>query len=165
MLAVKRRVYQVPVRRFSLRRCIMSTLEMILTAAMIFPELGPEKVSMQVTTGESTPLDLRGEWRGTLYSPPDSIEPVAIENGYIFFISRDRFSCHLFECVQQSPGAFRGRWFGETCLGIYRYEERCIFLCLREASKGRPNSFRSINGQTLLILHRVKTGKQPPPRK
>jgi hypothetical protein len=60
----------------------MSTLAMILTAAMAVPGDGSEKVSGELVEEK---LDLRGQWRGTLYSRPGVIMSVTIEKGYLFF--------------------------------------------------------------------------------
>jgi hypothetical protein len=133
----------------------MSTLAMIL-AAMIVPGNGPEKVSGEVSERELRALDLHSEWRGAMYSPPDTIESVAIKGGHLLFLARGRDVGHLFVCTEKSEGTFRVRWSDETCLGIYRYEEGRLLLCLSEAGNDRPTSFKIGDGQYLLILHRVK---------
>jgi hypothetical protein len=44
-------------------------------------------------------------------------------------------------------------------LGIYQRHGSRLMICLRDAKVGRPTSFKGGDGQSLLILHRVKPRK------
>jgi hypothetical protein len=128
----------------------MSTL--VLMLAMVVPANGPEKVSAEMEQG----LDLRGEWEGVYcyegYAPSDfwldgrSVGP------------RGEISTSPFELVDEGEGRLRLTW-ADRYLGIYRQEGDQLMICFRNVEEGRPTSFRTGDGQTLLILHRVKPRK------
>jgi hypothetical protein len=132
-----------------------SALAMVLTAAMVVPGNGPEMVSAEMEQR----LDLRGEWEGTWHYSVEGTRRVVITGNRLFFITGACAVGRPFVCVQESAGTFRAHWDGEACLGIYRYDGGRLLLCVREASKGYPTSFRAGAVQDLLILHRVQPRK------
>jgi hypothetical protein len=128
---------------------MMPALAMNLMVAMAAPGNGPEMVSWEVEQG----LDLRGRWEGVYcyegYAPSD-----------FWLDARDAgprggISTSPFELVDEGEGRLRLTW-ADRYLGIYRQEGDQLMLCFGNVEEGRPTSFRTGNGQWLLILHRVK---------
>jgi hypothetical protein len=139
----------------------MSTLVLMLTAAMAVPGNGPEMVSGEVKLTD--PLDLSGEWLGVwkVYKTEYEVEqidgrgawsirgfPKGIQAGM-------RGSFYLTPNVtDEGEGRLLLKWLYPS-LGIYHQDGDDLIICFRDAREGRPLSFRVGDGD-LLILHRVK---------
>jgi hypothetical protein len=140
----------------------MSALAMILTAAMMVPGDGPEKVSAEVRKPQ--PLDLRGKWKGIRKTEKGEYEVLASDG-------MSQLSCRPLPRGKQGPsyltpritdegkGKLRLMWFDNPCLGIYEQDGDRLTICFRDVRKGRPISLRTVGGQELLILHRIKPRK------
>jgi hypothetical protein len=154
----------------------MSTLAMILTAAMMVPASGPEAVSGEI--GQA--LDLSGEWEGNLAQSRDDVHTIRLD-----VTEREAFVCDLqfetwcgwktkaiFTLKDEGRGRLRIESPGEvSVLGIYKQHGDRIVICC--ASLGlisgeggkiagrsvRPVSFRPGDGRYCLTIHRVKPRK------
>jgi hypothetical protein len=146
----------------------MSTLVLMLAAAMAVPVNGPEIVSGEMEQG----LDLSGEWKAILYHPECG---GAVFRGEASIVSiRDPRGPRTLTwfCVRwgspASDGSFswrgipidegNGRFRIGDSLGIYQYDGDRLRICFGDA-KRRPTSFCAGDGKALLILHRVKPRK------
>jgi hypothetical protein len=139
----------------------MSALAMILTAAMVAPGNGPEMESGKIAQNEQG-FDLRGIWEGSLrmrradgtyYTVPGSYQ-----DGKLTIVELDGPEVVKVVFIDEGKGKFRYRAVkeGEEGLGIYKWNQEQLVLCLGE--KKRPSSFRDEDG-FILILHRVKPCK------
>ena len=136
-----------------------SALAMILTAAMVVPGNGPEKVSGEV---EQQGLDLRGEWKGSVMDAPNKVFGAALAAGELgrgYDWGWEEIPFLTF--TDEGAGRFRVRTRpGLVRLGIYWQEGYRLVFCLGEYDGKRPRSFDPIpHEQTLFILHRVKPRK------
>jgi hypothetical protein len=142
----------------------MSALAMILTAAMMVPGDGPEKASGEIAR-ERQPLDLSGEWEGTLQdatTPKGGIKMKAKMLAEDFYYSKEpdlRFYRGLAEVYDEGAGRMRFEPEAGKILGIYQQDGDRVIMCIGDANGNRPDSFRIGKGQQLLILHRVKSRK------
>jgi hypothetical protein len=129
-----------------------SALAMVLMAAMAVPGNGPENVSREVEQR----LDLSGEWEGIYTTDKEQTLRVHL-NRYRVRLEND--DCDFaFDNSMVDEG--RGRLRFQGLLGIYQQDEERLIICLgRIGTHERPTSFRIGNGQSLLILHRVKPRK------
>lgn len=121
----------------------MSALAMILTAAMVVPGDGSEKVPMEMVQG----FDMSGEWKAWWR---DDKWGVGIETAPHKLLSNTVF---------EGGNKLRMTYRGGCHLGIYKQEHNRIVICLRELGCGRPTDFRVKLDEELLILHRVKFRK------
>lgn len=121
----------------------MSALAMILTAAMVVPGDGRERVSMEMVQV----FDLSGEWKARWI---DDRWGVGIETAPHKLLANT-----VFEGVNKLRITYRGGCH----LGIYKEEANHVVICLREPGRGRPRDFRVKPDQELLILHRAKPRK------
>ncbi|SRR5579885_3146663 len=128
----------------------MSALAMILTAAMVIPGDGPEKVSGEVERSPQ-PLDLRGEWAWIQGFGADPMCPALVTGSDMI---------RFFDIIDEKGGKVRFQYpFCCTYLGIYKRTKTEVVISFREASKGRATSFRTGDGQELLILRRTNIRK------
>ena len=128
----------------------MSTLVLILTAAMAVPGNGPEKVSGEMEQG----LDLRGEGEGTWRWPCGMKDQMKLCQGTM--ISEDIGPVETSWIIDEGRGLCRfsaNKW---VMLGIYEQHQDRVMICFREGNKERPRSFKRTDEQHLLPLHRVK---------
>jgi hypothetical protein len=138
-----------------------SILAMVLMAAMAVPGNGLEMVSAEMEER----LDLSGEWEGTWWLPEGQVYPATMDNRLLF---GDAFPPHEGAIFFRTP-SFRDEGIGKfriepkdtnsRWLGIYEQHEGHLLLCFGEDGEQRPRSFRGGDGQHLLILHRVKSGR------
>jgi hypothetical protein len=134
----------------------MSTLAMILTAAMVVPASGPEKESGEVQQG----LDMSGEWKGSLRGSDGGFAWVRLTEG-IMEITEDSgegFGPSV-SFTDEGEGNFSVRIGDHVHLGVYHQEGDRFVACYGEGSH-RPASFQPTHKtELLLILHRVKPRK------
>jgi hypothetical protein len=135
----------------------MSVLAMILTAAVVIPGDGREKVSGEMTAPRR--LDLRGDWEAIVYRRD------GVRRGHAGF-SKDRWFIVSWcgwnwsrvmeyeEVIDEGDGHLRTK----HCLGIYEQHVDNLRICIADGEH-RPMSFRTDDKQLLLILHRVKSSK------
>jgi hypothetical protein len=140
----------------------MLALAMILTAAVVVPGDGAEKVSAEITAPQ--PLDLRGEWEGVWETGrvKYAVKQLAEGGAWSYqLIPKGRWGpAYLIpDFIDEGVGNLRVNWVDDPCLGIYKQDGYSLTICFRDARKGRPQSFRTDHGQNLLILHRVKPRK------
>ena len=136
----------------------MSTLVLTL-AAMAVPGSGPESISAEMVQG----LDLRGEWEGLWWKEQGDfiwvgyrdlvgVKGLSYREGELVYRRR-------FNVVDEGNGMLRATLGRVERLGIYQRQSDRLIICLRDAENGRPTSFKGGDGQSLLILHRVKPRK------
>lgn len=123
----------------------MTALAIILTAAMVLPENGSEKVSGEMVR-EAQPLDLSGEWEVTWQDSLGRTWQGKLKNGRL-------------ECKRPGLTAHGTLKSGDEKEGIYKWEGDRLFLCFSTGRNGRPTSFRGGAGQELFILRRIKPRK------
>lgn len=139
----------------------MSALAIILTAAMAIPGNGPEMELGEVA--ETQRLDLSGEWEG-LWEPGDGTIWQAELEDCRFEATRGNGPQVWFQVWEQhitDEGGARIR-IEVGChvhLGIYKQQNDRIVVCYGKHGQARPTSFRAVDGQSLLMLHRVKPRK------
>lgn len=140
----------------------MSALAMILTATMVVPASGPEKVSGEVEQR----LDLSGDWEGSVCTEEGRIVPAYFEslgdNWYGLILGEDRKALKgllLGEIVDEGSGRLHAKLEKRIRLGIYEQNRGKLTICLTRPGASRPCVLQGGNGQTLLILHRVKSRK------
>jgi hypothetical protein len=141
----------------------MLALAMILTAAMMVPGDGPEKVSGEMVR-ESEPLDLKAKWVGTLENETTLWEIRVPGNQWVYrqLRPKGRFRGPAYmipDTVDEGSGRLRLNWIDTPCLGIYQQHGDRLVISFRESRKGRATSFRPTDDQYLLILHRVESSK------
>lgn len=126
----------------------MSTLVLVLTAAMAVPGSGPKVVSGEMEQG----LDLRGKWEGVKLFHREW--PTTIHSGKI---AQPGVPPRMtsWEYTDEGKGKFRAKIDGVAFVGIYEGRGSELILCLRHHKGGRPTCFQPGNGQHLFILHRV----------
>ena len=129
----------------------MSTLVIVLMAAMAVPGNGPEMVSGELEQG----LDLSGEWEGTL-AYESKVNHVTLNDFTLVEFQWSRLSISNLKVQDEGQGRFHGIEGRFRYVGIYEWRGETLILCYREASKGRPTSFQARDAQYVLILHRVK---------
>jgi hypothetical protein len=145
-----------------------SALAMVLAAGMVTGDgTGAGRVSGE--TAEPQRLDLNGEWRGVLKTRNNEYEvEYRGEGGWSCWLRPKGELPMCFDLRFTDEG--RGRlqvtdrwqlqwWTNEPGLGIYKREGDRLTICYRNAGEGRPTSFRTGDGQDLLILRRVKLAK------
>jgi hypothetical protein len=139
----------------------MSTLVIVLTAAMAVPGNGLEMVSGEIIQ-ETQSLDLSGEWEGTWTTHATKTGKATLNAGDLrrhfgggIILSED------FIAEEVGGGKLRINWgVAGPYLGIYRRMDDSIVISFRPAEEGYPTSYRTTShGQYLLILHRVKPCK------
>jgi len=133
----------------------MSTLVLVLTAAMAVPGNGPAPVSAEMEER----LDLRGEWEGKFWDYESRVHKAKLRGECLLLERPNEQGRYRWEFTDEGGGKGRVRWTADDYLSIYRQEGDGITICYRLASKGRPPSFRTGDGHFLLILHRVKPRK------
>lgn len=134
----------------------MSTLVLMLTAAMAVPGNGPEMESGEVEQG----LDLRGEWEGIIPSRiPARIKRIELIGDQFRQYIADKYVPSHIVFTDEGTGRLRVRRKNDDYLGIYRWEGDHIFICVRHAPRGRPTEFKQGEDRFLFILHRVKPRK------
>lgn len=145
----------------------MSALAMILTAAMVVPGDGPTMESGEVVQLPQ-PLNLREcWWEGFYQSPkgrwlpaasnvlcgPDFVIEATLPNGSHCAV------LHLDKSLIDEGNGKLSIAKEVAYLGIYKQEDDRVIISLRPAEKGYPTKFGAGDGQSLLILHRVKPRK------
>lgn len=132
----------------------MSALAMILTAAMVVPGDGLEKVSGEMVQG----LDLSGKWEGVwMENPNGETAPFGYKDGSIYFSARTHFPAKI---VDDGKGRLHFTQGWEGYIGIYQQDRSRLTICYCDKRYGRPTSFRIGDGKhQLIILHRVKPRK------
>ncbi len=134
----------------------MSVLAMILTAAMMVPGDGPEKVSGEMVQER---LDLRGEWEAILFHGGKIVSGQArILRGLLVTWEGKGGRGSFFWSdvpVDEGKGKFR---IGDS-LGIYQYDGNRLRICFDDGAGDRPTSFLPGKNRVYLILHRVKSSK------
>jgi hypothetical protein len=127
----------------------MSTLVLVLTAAMAVPGNGPDMVSVEIAEQR---LNLSGVWKGTIFRQEGKPLDAMLGDSILFDFDDWEYS-------DEGAGRFSLIVSGAGYLGIYMSDGDDVILCYRRARYGRPESFRAGDGQHLLILHRVKPRK------
>ena len=138
----------------------MSALAMVLTAAIVVPGDGPEKVSGEIELEQG--LNLSGEWQGVLYHWGETYKG----NGWIHEDGEFAFIYRRFGNIPFATPAGLVKDEGNGYLqigeyvGIYEQRGDRLRMCL-SFDGPRPTSFRigNDNAQCLLILRRVKSSK------
>jgi hypothetical protein len=141
----------------------MSTLVMVLTAAMVVPGDGPERLSWEIEQG----LDLSGEWEGIWWFHTDGQLQVTSRGSRLVgtrkpgvdgWVGSSIDTCNF---IDDSHGKLSGTWdlSGAEIRGIYRQDGERLILCFSKAPHSRPTSFEVGGNQHLLLLHRVKPRK------
>ncbi len=129
---------------------MMSALAIILTAAMIGPGDGPEKVSGEVKQG----LDLSKEWEGTVRSEQGEMGRVRIDRRVIV-IEWARGSVGLPTSNIIDEGGGKLLFVGKR--GLYRQVDDSLVICIGDVSR-KPLSIGAVQGH-LIVLRRVKSRK------
>ncbi|HTU18289.1 MAG TPA: hypothetical protein VMG10_09550 [Gemmataceae bacterium] len=126
---------------------------MILTAAMAIPGNGPEMVSGELI---EQGLDLSGKWEGTWQGEDSFIFPlVRVAKTGVRFGEGPSFLD--WEIRDEGQGKLSIRTICGTSFGIYEQDGDRLMICTD--SRKRPTTYRGGDGQSLLILHRVKSRK------
>src|SRR5262245_34117632 len=105
----------------------MSALMLILTAAMVVPGDGPEKVSGEVSEKEQG-LDLKGKWEGSLHTilPDHSYftGPATYQDGKLTAVDLWGPEAQKVVFIDEGNGKCRGRIVEEDqdVLGIYKWQ-------------------------------------------
>lgn len=137
----------------------MWALTMILAAALAVPGDVPEKVSAEVKRSPQ-PLDLRGEWKGTLRNYHGLCAKVQLSGGRLIMEDNtgpgESAADFPVSFVDEGNGKFRLRLNFLCYLGIYRKEGDSFIGCFSE--KHRPSEFKLTERRGLIELHRVKHG-------
>ncbi|HEY7312363.1 MAG TPA: hypothetical protein VH643_23570 [Gemmataceae bacterium] len=136
----------------------MSTLVLVLTAAMAVPGNGPEMVSVEI---EPPGLDLSGEWEGTLEGGSSDLSGELQLTDGLFQMRGKKGVWHGFAIVHESEGYLTVSVRGSLpLLGIYKWKNDELLICYSTIPNGqRPKTFRASDDQEFLILHRVKPRK------
>ena len=138
----------------------MYTLVMALAASLV---MGNDPAAVSAETEQR--LDLRGEWEGFMREAGHGLYRAWISNGVLTGRALNHPGVSITplpvsRIVDERPGEVRLRWGARSqYLGIYEQEGERIVICYRHEQSGRPTSFRTGDGQHLLILHRVKPRK------
>jgi hypothetical protein len=146
---------------------MMSALAMILTAAMMVPGDGPERVSGELAKPQR--LDLSGEWKGQ-FTYGDRHATITLEgkmSGSIFVVMPQEIQLIDLgpeRMTDEGNGRFSLRRDTKApeapdYLGIYKHEGDRVTICYRLTKYGRPSKFKFVDSCRLLILHRVKSNK------
>jgi hypothetical protein len=142
----------------------MSTLAIILTAAMVVPADMREKVSGEI---QQARLCLNGNWEGTWRRYGRQTGKLRLNgDGELTRIFGFDGLEDSFKAVDVGDRKLRIKWIGDLLrpsgdyLGIYRHEGNNVIMCVRPANRGYPTSFKAQDdGEWLFILHRVKPSK------
>jgi hypothetical protein len=145
----------------ALRTVKMSALAMILATTMAVPADGPEKPSGEIAKPRRQSLDLKGTWKAIVY-----------EHGRIIKGEASLSVCWKFNVRVTLPKPREMKFFpigtaideGNGNLhigpfanpGIYEQDGDELRICFSQGQR-RPTSFQPGEGQTLLLLHRVKS--------
>jgi hypothetical protein len=144
----------------ALRPVKMSALAMILTATMAVPADEPKKVSGEMVR-EQQPLDLSGEWEGTLRDSESKNRgswTVKLNDRWLVLERGIDTQRLLLQVTNEGKGKVRIKLSRTVYAGIYRQQSDRVIIALRDSKKGWPVSFRVEADQSLLILHRAKPG-------
>ena len=138
----------------------MSTLVLMLTAAMAVPGDVPKEVSEEIEER----LDLSGKWEGNVSHQEGFSVGAWLEGSRLVewdFLGNGPRIAVSFQVSNSGdvPGRFRPILNGERYVGIYKRSSDTVILCYRLAGRGYPTSFRAGDGQHLLTLRRVKPRK------
>lgn len=133
-----------------------SALAMILAAGMTIPGDVPKEAMEEVGPA---PLCLDGEWQGTITYDDKKTQEVSLAGSLLVMWLWSRVAIFSWEVKDEGWGRFRVTYDGVDRLGIYEWRGEEVALCIQQAGKGRPSSFKPVDGQELLILHRVKPRK------
>ena len=133
----------------------MSSLVVMLTAAMAVPGSGPEKVSGEMTDG----LDLHGEWEGTLQGDNIFCRAVIREGKLITHDGTGKTGSNRLQVVNEGDGKIRISLDWTVCLGIYEQRGDDLLIAYRWHELGRPSFLGKDKKQGFLILRRVKPRK------
>jgi hypothetical protein len=140
----------------------MSTLVIVLTAAMVAPGNGPKMELGEIA--ESQRLDLRGEWVGVMKGTKGRLAGfdtfrLRCSDGQIEVMHPQTDQVVIvLTAIDEGDGRFRLDNGRRDFLGIYRQCSDSVILCIR-VPDGRPASFWVGDRQHLLTLHRVKPHK------
>ncbi len=134
----------------------MSALAMILTAAMVVPGDGPEKVSGEMVQER---LDLRGEWEAILFHGGKKVSGQAriLRGLLVTWEGKGGRGSFFWSDVPVDEGKGNFRIGGS--LGIYQYDGNRLRICFDDGAGDRPTSFLPGKNRVYLILHRVKSSK------
>jgi hypothetical protein len=135
----------------------MSTLVLVLTAAMMVPGDGPEKVSWEV----EQKLDLSGEWEGTFWDSQSKNKEgwtVKLSDDWLVFERGADTYRMLWQMTDEGGGKVKLKLWRTVYVGIYRQESDRVLIALCDIKKARPVSFPLGDDQSFLILHRAKPG-------
>jgi hypothetical protein len=132
----------------------MYTLVMALAASLAMGN-DPVVVSAEVEQR----LDPSGEWEGSGRTSSGLVCLVRFQPGEVRLSFRGAWQRSPCTVTDEGEGQLRIRLGKPFYLGIYERDGDRVTLCLRQASEGRPTSFRAGDGQHLLILRRVRPGK------
>jgi hypothetical protein len=136
----------------------MSTL--VLMLVMTVPGDGPAPVSAEMEER----LDLSGKWEGNVSHQEGFSVGAWLEGSRLVewdFLGNGPRIAVSYQVSNSGdvPGRFRLILNGERYVGIYKRSSDAVILCYRLAGRGYPTSFRAGDGQSLLILRRVKPRK------
>jgi hypothetical protein len=138
--------------RNSRRTDAMSALAMILTAAMVVPGDGPEKVSGEIKKGER--LDLRGKWK--LEFGAGTLETLTREELIRALRIQDMGEGRLRMAL---PKSYKGDLVFIPYTGTYRQERDRVVIQFRMVVEKTPTAFRDHYRRGYIILHRIKSDK------
>jgi hypothetical protein len=142
----------------------MSVLAMILTAAMVVPGDGPEKVSGEVSE-KGQGLDLKGKCKGSfrtkLHDTSFSTVPATYQDGKLAVMYPGGPEMANVVFIDEGNGKCRCHMVEENldALGIYKWKRGQLCICFNADCKNRPTSFTVDRVHSLLILHRVTPSK------
>jgi hypothetical protein len=158
----------------------MSVLAMLLTAAMVIPGNGPERVSGETEQSQGQRVDISGSWEGIAWSD-NSIWKAEVSNCSLVLTavfgeatSRDS-KAHGWDrweigeipkqlksgkgklIIQKEPynQCFDCRMYE----AIYRWDSDLLVICFSRIELGSPTSFQAGKNQFLVVLRRVKPNK------
>jgi hypothetical protein len=139
----------------------MSTLVIVLTAAMVVPANGPEMVSGEIA--EPQRLDLSGEWEGTCFDSNGRNFEGKVKGSVFVLTPQERPFLDLGPEYINDKGngriTLRLGAKGPVLLGIYQHAGDKLMMCFCATKDGWPTQFKADGKCALLILHRVKARK------
>ena len=136
------------------------TLAMILAAVMAVPANEPKKAAGEMVR-QPQPLDLSGEWEGTLWdseSKDKGCWTVKLSDDWLVLERGGDTRRLLWQMTNEAGGKVKVELCGTVFVGRYRRESDRVMISLRDKKRERPIAARPGDDRGLLILHRAKPG-------